>query len=70
MQPSYAHFPDPAAGGTCGECKYCLWDGAKSAPMKAKSLWCGKAVEIAGYPGRGRDIKSSTQGCKFWEFRR
>jgi hypothetical protein len=70
VKPSYAHVPDPNAGGTCGECLHCLWDGAKSAPKKGKSLWCRKAVEIAGYAGRGHDIKATTQGCKYWEFAR
>jgi len=68
MKPSYAHVPDPAAGGTCGQCKHASCN-RKNYNGPAAYVWtCQKAVELARYPGQGAPIKPGTQGCKFWEF--
>lgn len=75
MQPSYAHFPDPKAGGTCGECKHSRTLNKKCSPLgPAGIIWtrqkwtCAKAAELARYSGEGAPIKPETQGCKYWEF--
>lgn len=78
MKPSYAHVPDPNAGGTCQECKHARVDNKKSSPggMAGGPVWtkrrwtCAKAIELTRYAGEAAPIKPETQGCKFWEFAR
>lgn len=74
MKPSYAHVPDPRAGGTCGECKHARAENKRYRAHAVGNIWtrkkwtCAKAVELARYPGEGAPIMPETQGCKYWEF--
>jgi hypothetical protein len=68
MKPSYAHVPDPNAGGTCGQCKHAACNRKTYNGPRAYILTCTKAVELARYSGSGAPIKAATQGCKYWEF--
>lgn len=67
MKPSYAHVPDPDAGGVCGECVHSRYV-PKTGREKAFT-YCFKAADLARHAGTGLPIKPETQGCKYWQFK-
>lgn len=69
MRPSYAHLPDPTAGGTCGDCTHCVTETRPNWPGQHGDSWCRKACELARYKGIGLPIHPEGQGCKYFEWR-